>query len=138
MPVNLTIKYFDFDDLKHLNNWLLARGHKTNEIYDLPSVGFIVSDGDLPIAACFLRRCEGNLGIVDGLCSNPEASSELRHAALDLAISAVCEEAKTREITNLIAWSIDTSALLRGCQRHGFLQTHYTLMTRNLMAPHTN
>lgn len=132
MRVELNIKYFDYDDLSYLNDWLVARGHARKEIHDLPSIGFMVSEGDFRIATCFLRRCEGNYGIVDGLASNPEAPSELRHAALDSAIRMVCEEALQREITHLIAWTVDGSVLLRSCERHGFSKSTHVLLTKEL------
>lgn len=132
MRVELQIKYFDHDDLPYLNDWLVARGKPRVEISELPSIGFTVSDGDFRIATCFLRRCEGNYGIVDGLCSNPEASSELRHHALDLAIRMTCEEARQREITNLVAWSVDGGTIARSCQRHGFKQAPHVLLTKSL------
>jgi N-acetylglutamate synthase-like GNAT family acetyltransferase len=136
--VELNIKYFDHDDLVHLNDWLRIRGHKPTEMYDLPSIGFLVSEGDHPIAACFLRRCEGNVGIVEGLTSNPESTSSLRHVAIDAAIRVICEEAKAREISKLLAWTVDSSTLLRGCERHGFVQSHQTLLTKDLDAPTTH
>lgn len=131
MLARLTVKYFDHDDLSHLNDWLRAREHKPSEMSDLPAVGFVASDGDFRIATCFLRRCEGNYGILDGLATNPEASSELRNAAIDAVVSAICDEAKQREITNLVAWTIDKGTLERSF-RHGFVQSHFALITKNV------
>lgn len=134
MRVELQVKYFDYDDLAYLNDWLVSRGKPRAEMSELPSIGFIVSEGDFRIATCFLRRCEGNYGIVDGLCSNPEADSKLRHYALDAAIRMVCEEAKEREITHLIAWTTEDSVLSRGCERHGFQKSVHQLLTKELSA----
>lgn len=132
MRVELNVKYFSHDDLPFLNDWLRSRKKSTYEICDLPAVGFVISEGDYRIATCFLRRCEGNYGIVDGLCSNPEAAPELRHAALDVAIKMACEEAKQREISHLIAWTIDGSVLERSCERHGFAKSDHALLTKDL------
>jgi hypothetical protein len=133
--VELNVKYFDYDDLPFLNDWLRARGMAPSEFSDLPTVGFVVSEGDLRIAACFLRRCEGNYGIVDGLTTNPEAPSVLRHVAIDTAVRMICEEARQREITKLVAWSIDKGTLERAYERHGFVQSHNTLITKDLSVP---
>lgn len=137
MRVELVAKYFDHDDLPFLNDWLRLRGLRPREMSELPSIGFVVSEGDYRIATCFLRRCEGNFGIVDGLASNPEADSTLRHAALDVAIQMVTEEAKQREITHLIAWSVDKGTLERAF-RHGFQESKQTILTRNLEAVRTH
>lgn len=137
MRVELVAKYFDHDDLSFLNDWLLARGMRAREMSELPSIGFTISDGDYRIATCFLRRCEGNFGIIDGLASNPEADSELRHAALDAAINMVVEEAKQREITHLIAWSVDKGTQERAF-RHGFKESKQTILTKELEAVRTH
>jgi len=134
----LNVKYFDHEDLPVLNEWLRLRGHKAAEVYDLPAVGFLVSEGDFEIAACFLRRCEGGLGIVEGLTSNPTATSALRHQALDMAIQCVIEEAKSRDITKLLAWTVDAGTQVRSIARHGFVQSHQTFMTKDMEAPATH
>lgn len=134
MQVELSVKYFDYDDLPFLNDWLKARGKSVYEISDLPSVGFTVSVDDVKVATCFLRRCEGNYGIVDGLCSNPEAEPHIRHYALDTAIKMVCEEARRVEITHLIAWTVEGSVLERGSKRHGFDKSSHVLLTKKLEA----
>lgn len=133
--MRVEVKYFDHDDLIDLNNWMRLRGRQPYEMSDLPAVGFTVSQGDTKIATCFLRRCEGNYGIVDGLASNPDADSKQRHAGLDVAIKMVCEEAKNREITHLIAWTVDNGTLQRGCERHGFTKSRHNLMTKELLEP---
>jgi len=135
VQVKLTLKYFDYDDLGDLNDWLKARGKPPQEYSDIPAIGFVVIHEDQKLVACFLRRCEGNMGIVDGLTSNPSAPSELRHVALDLAISSICEEAKQREISHLIAWTLDKGTLERGCLRHGFQKSPHTFLAKDLVQP---
>lgn len=135
MQVKLTLKYFDFSDIGDLNNWLKARGRAPQEVSDLPAVGFVVLSEEIRVAACFLRRCEGGIGIVDGLTTNPDAPSELRHVSIDLVVKAICEEAKQREITQLIAWTVDKGTLERGCLRHGFQKSPHTFMAKDLSQP---
>lgn len=132
MPADLVVKYFGFEDIPILNGWLDKRGVKRLEPWELPAVGFMVSIGDTPVAACFLRRCEGNVGIVEGLTSNPDATPPLRHAALDAAISCVCDEAKAREITKLMAWTVEDSVITRGNCRHGFISTKQKVLVKAL------
>lgn len=138
MRVELNVKYFDHEDLPVLNEWLRLRGNKPTEVYDLPAVGFMVSEGDFEIAACFLRRCEGGLGIIEGLTTNPTASSALRHAAIDMVVQCVIEEAKARDIGKLLTWTVDAGTQVRGLNRHGFVQSHQTFMTKDLEAPATH
>jgi hypothetical protein len=127
-----TFNIFFIYNLSTIHDWLRAREHKPVEMSDLPSIGFVVSEGDFRIAVCFLRRCEGNYGILDGLCTNPEADSELRHVAIDTAVRMICEEARQREITNLVAWTIDKGTLERGCDRHGFSKSEHAVITKDL------
>lgn len=131
MRVKLSVKYFDLDDLPDLNDWLVSRGHSRQEPCDLPAVGFVVSSEDERIATCFLRRCEGNYGIIDGLASNPDAPGPLRHAALDLAIQMCEAEARNREITHLLAWSKEERVLDRA-ERLGFEKSKHFILSKEI------
>lgn len=135
----LAVKYFSPEDVDALNAWLVARKHPAVTFAELPAIGFMVFHDETPAAACFLRRCEGNYGIVDGLASNPECSGSVRHRALDLAIRMICEEARVWDITHLIAWSVDDSTLERSTTRHGFTKSRNTLLIKDLSdAPKTH
>lgn len=52
---------------------------------DLLPIGFIVPG----VAAGFLRRAEGGVGIIEGVCTNPLVSSSTRHKALDAVFRAL-------------------------------------------------
>lgn len=132
MRVELSVKYFDHDDLESMNDWLRARNKPPQEMSDLPAIGFVVAEGDTRVATCFLRRCEGNYGIVDGLCTNPAVDSAIRHVAIDTAVRMVCEEARQREISHLVAWTVEGSVLARGMSRHGFQKSSFSLLTKDL------
>lgn len=133
MQVKLQVRYFDADeDLLTLNEWLKEWDHGEMDRANIPAIGFMVSEDDTPIAACFLRRCEGKVGILDGLATNPAVPGPLRHVAIDAAVKMLIEEAKRCEITTLIAWTQDASTLVRGLGRHGFRKLPDTMITKDL------
>lgn len=137
MQVNLTVRFYDRykgNDLKFLNSWLKERGHKELERFSLPPIGVVVLEEETPIAVCFLRRCEGLLGIIDGLATNPAAASALRHEAIDTAVRVIIEQARIYGITALVAWSKDAGTLVRAFDRHGFRQLPDTMIIKDLEA----
>ena len=124
---------FDLDDL---NSWLIARSHPEAKIEDLAGIGFICleerkTEDDFPVAVAFLRRCEGGFGILDSLATNPDASSKLRHLAIDLTVGRIINKAKSYNMRHLLAWSLDAGTLERS-ERHGFVQPPHVLITRSL------
>lgn len=68
---------------------------------------------DLPIAFSFIRQCEGGFAQLDGLTSNPKCTSEQRHNALDMAITACIDTAKALKFAGLIAFTKNKSTLER-------------------------
>lgn len=136
MPVNLTVRFFDrFDDLAILNEWLRARKHKELDRSSLPPIGVLVLEDETPIAVCFLRRCEGLIGIIDGLATNPEAESAIRHQAIDTAVRVIIEQARIYGVTALMAWSKDAGTLVRAFDRHGFKKLPDTMIVKDLEEP---
>lgn len=132
MPRSMIVKRFVHEeDVPVLNEWLKIRGMKYLDPKELPAIGFIVFDGETAICAAFLRRCEGNLGFIEGLASNPDIPGPIRHIAIDGVVSRVIQEAKDREMTNLMAWSVDTSTLERSA-KHGFKKLQQTLIAKDL------
>lgn len=107
--------------LDTLNTMLVQRKHPPTSLQDLPRIGFVIYEMDLPITFAFLRQCEGNYAQVDGLTSNPKCTSEQRHKALDLAITACIETAKVLNFAGLIAFTKNKSTLERSI-RNGFQQ----------------
>jgi hypothetical protein len=104
-----------------LCQWLTERQLPSPNPEHMPEYGAVAYEDDKPIGMAFLRRVEGGFAQVDSLASNPQAPGELRHKALDLCISEMVRVAQQMEITNLIAFSRDKSAIVRSL-RHGFVQ----------------
>src|SRR3989442_660241 len=95
-------KYMSQDHNSFVTDWLQKRDLPNSLAFDLPEVGFIVSERGEPIAVGFIRRCEGNCGMIDSLISNPDAPSDMRHSAIDLVVDQVLKTAKDLELKSLI------------------------------------
>lgn len=104
-------------------------------LYELPETGRIVItdsfDIPIPVAAGFMRKCEGKLLIWDGLITNPDINADLRNEALDLISTALIDDAKALNAKGIIAWSSDEMTLLRS-KRHGFNATDDQLIFLSL------
>lgn len=111
--------YLSKEHLGTLLEWLELRGLSFDLAKDLPQIGYVAFKETQPIAMAFLRICEGDMAMIDGLISNPVASSADRHVALDEVISELIKEAKTLGIKSLLAYSIDEGTIKRAC-RQGF------------------
>ena len=124
------------EELNLLNSWLIYRGSPSVDMRETAGIGYIAyeeikGDDDRPVAVAFLRRCEGGFGMLDGLCTNPSAPSEVRHIAIDKVVEKVIDRAKKYGMKHLLSWSLDAGTLERS-QRHGFVRPPYVLITRSL------
>lgn len=90
--------------------------------------GFGVYDLDnRPIAFGFLRMCEGDYALFDGIITNPHMNGEIRDKALDLLTKTLLMNAKSLNIKCIIGWSIDINTLKRA-EKHGFSYLKETLI----------
>lgn len=106
---------------RHITKWLKYRQmYKSSLISELPEIGYIAYEDELPLAAGFLRRCEGGFGMIDSLITDPTAPSELRNEALDKITICILQYAKTNNINNIVAFSRDDNTLKRSL-KHGFV-----------------
>ena len=123
-----------FDSQLHydeLISCLRARDAYPTPKDELPTIGFVAFGGGKMIATAFLRRVEGGFAQLDGLMTNPSASSQERHVALDLVVDKLIEHARGLKIKHLIAFSNDSSTLLRS-KAHGFVKQPYTMIAVDL------
>ena len=119
------------EDLPVINGWLRARGLREVEEDGVPNAGFICFEGGEPVCAAFLRRCEGGVGIIEGMTSNPDMPGDVRHTALDVLVITLCKQASELEMTKVLAWTVDNSTLTRSA-RHGFQKLPQTLLAKDL------
>lgn len=96
-------------DLKEVNQWRAAHQFPLLTHAELPKVG-IIEPG---VAAVFLYQCEGGLGWVEGLITNPAASSEARNLAFDAGWRMIAAEAKAAGVKKLIATPISFESAKR-------------------------
>lgn len=102
MTITLFKKEEHFD---YLVSWMEIRRLTIPRREDTPAIGYIVYDGDLPIAVSFLRKVEGNFGMVDGMCTNPAAPLHAKAEAVDMLIDRIISSAKSLEMSNLLAFT---------------------------------
>ncbi len=139
----MEIREFIYQEHKGLlEEWLKDRSHYIPGPEEYPAIGCIAYDKDLPVAVAFLRRVEGGFGMVDGLTSNPEASSEQRHLGLDLVIYHILSVGKASGIMHICSITQDENTLMRAI-RHGFVKfPHAVVMidlnTRDFSVPRSS
>lgn len=107
-----------------MNTWLEARGLLPVLESDLPATGFIVPG----VAAAFIRKCEGNVAIMDSLVSNKDACPVIRHRAMDQLYKAVLSECKQLKINKILGFTVNAGTLDRSL-RHGFQVFDCTVLT---------
>lgn len=126
--VDLAIRRYDFFAHSEMLRYLfLQRRMDPGLAYEAPKAGYIVMDEfNFPVAAGFLRKCEGNYAFIDGFITNPCHPPEIRNKALDLLTKRLVRRAKGRKI---LAFTTDNCILTRA-KKHGFahLQGHQFLV----------
>lgn len=114
-------------DLVFIHLWMNKRGLSLLPKNELPSIGYMVYSNYVPVAAGFLRRCEGNISLLDSLIADPECSFEVRNACIDLLVSHLLSEAKKYDIKRVISYSVNVRTLERS-KKHGFVvQPHQVI-----------
>ena len=112
-------KYYPEYDQEYLEKMLMERDLPKSALEELPEIGYIFFDEGRAIAAGFLRKCEGNIGILDSYISSPGEPPELRNKALDIITKRLIDAANKVGISKLLAFSTDQNTIYRSVQ-HGF------------------
>ncbi len=102
-------------------------------VQELPEAGYVVIDPTTraPIAAGFIRRCEGGYALLDGYITDPTAPGEAGDAALDLLTAHVAKAAAEMGFKLLLAFCKDENTIMRA-QRHGFNVLPHAFLSLNL------
>lgn len=93
----------------------------------LPKIGYIVTLQDQPIATGFLRKVEGGYGQLDTFATNPYFGSKLRHAAIEMIVDALMDDAKRLKLHGLLVFSHD-SGIIKRSEERGFKPLPDTLL----------
>ncbi len=94
----------------------------------IPEIGFMAFEGSIPVAAAFLRRVEGGFAQLDGLVSNPECPSHIRHLGIDGVVSNVLNSAKKLGIKGVIAFTANKSTIVRASSLGFSSSDAYTML----------
>lgn len=112
------------DDLVYINHWLSLRGLAHWPKDELPKLGYVVYSNHIPVAAGFIRNCEGGIALFDSLIADPECNSEIRDECLDALVSHILRTAKEEGFIRMLAYTLNNRTLERS-KNHGFsLQPH--------------
>lgn len=114
-----------------LNNWLAQNSHELATHDEIPKIGFVAMRGRYPIAVAFMRQCEGNIAMLDGLATDPKASGKFRHEAIDLLVTHIIKIADKMRLRAIIAHTRDASTLERS-KKHGFVVIPMTVISKDL------
>jgi len=126
------IRKFTDPDKLLLRHLLTARDVEVEDsLRCLPETGFAVFDQQFMVAAGFLRRVEGGLGLIDSYVSDPGFDGKMRHEALNLITTALIEEAKKLELRGIVAFSRDQNTICRSLD-HGFQAQGHVVVTKDL------
>lgn len=111
--------------------WLCLRDSSPGYVAELPRLGLIAYWGDTPTATIFLRICEGGVGIIEGLTTDPRVKSNKRHKALDVLVERILLEARHLGIEAILAYSVDAGTIERSFS-HGFIELPHKLLVADL------
>lgn len=128
------IRKVQITDIFHVRSWLNERKLPTPKLEDIPRIGFMCLKNGEPIAAAFLRACEGKVGWFDSLVSNPHAALFTRHMAIEALIDQILKTAKENGFNRVIAFSIDDGTIRRS-EKRGFIKQKHTVVS--LVLPNT-
>jgi N-acetylglutamate synthase-like GNAT family acetyltransferase len=120
-------RYSHNDHYSTICEWLRLREAYVSPKDEVPEIGFVAVDEGTPVAVAFLRRVEGGFGQLDGLASNPDASSLQRHRGIDAVVTKVLETAQELGIKSVLSFTESDSTLMRS-QSHGFVAMPHALI----------
>lgn len=129
--MELRDKLYDPAQRPVLEDWLRRRKLGPAMAERLPKHGRIVYHKHTPVAAGFLRACEGKMAFMDGYLTDPDAPAAVRNAALDLLTTRLIGDAKELGFSQILAFSIDKNTIIRS-QKLGFSVFPYTVVAIDL------
>lgn len=80
--------------------------HRTLDVIDLPQIGFIATEGSIPVAIGFLRP-SGLYGIVDYVITNNDLPLSMQMEGKGLVVKAINETSKSLNLKPMLWLLID-------------------------------
>lgn len=114
-----------------ISEWMGKRGHDFQDYTGVPRHGWTVSHDGTPVAVMGLRLCEGNVGLIDTFCSDPEIDPEIRNHAADALTCELLDQAELHGLIGLIGISRDQNTIKRSVA-HGFDVSNQVLFSKKL------
>lgn len=112
--------------------WLFMRSLPVPSLDELPEMGItVLDDQSNPVAAGFIRRCEGGMAIIDSAVTKPDAEAVVRHKAMELLGKSILEVCASQGYHRVISFSVDENTLKR-LQTMGFQQSPLAVMSLDL------
>lgn len=112
----ISVVPFKFKYLQHVIDLHKDRSYPHADMINmksLPRIGYIAYYGTSPVAAGFLRRVEGGMGMLDALVSSPHFGSRIRHEGISGVVNLLLADAKAISLTGVLAFSSDDGVLKR-------------------------
>lgn len=126
------IEAYSRSDIPVIQDWLKSRGVYVPPACEFPEIGYITYYRGEAVACAFIRKVEGGFAMLDGLATNPDFPSDIRHNALDWLVGHLVKQAKSMQLKSLMATSHDKNTLLRAT-KHGFVKIPQTLIALDLI-----
>lgn len=127
----ITLMPFNKEYTSTLNAWLEYYGEPLVTVKDLPEIGYQADLNGKMVAVAFIRRCEGNIAILDSLCTNPIKSSQVRHEAIDLLVNKIIWKCEELKLKSLFAFTVNKGILERS-EKHGFVESKHIVISREV------
>lgn len=113
-------------------NWLAKRETYCPPREELPDIGFHVCVDGKPVAAGYLRKCEGDYGMIDSLATDPDASATDRDKALNYLVEQLILAAHKNHMKVLVSFSFDQNTIDRA-RGYGFEVLPHKTLVKSLM-----
>lgn len=129
--VKVLVKRFSKSDFDILDSWLKKR-EALASIEELPAIGYVAYSllDNNPVAMGFLRQAEG-IGFIEGMATNPDASSADRNEAMDTIMTHLTYFAKRYGMKSLVAYSTD-DGIIKRAERLGFKTQSHIMFSKDL------
>lgn len=126
---NMKTRLFNMaDDLETLEELSLKNDMSQIIPEEIPVMGIVIEKDDSVIAMGFLRQCEGYVGIMDSVITDPQTKSEDRNQALNILFEEVIKLAGSINIHHLIGFTVHPGMCERS-KRFGFSEIKHKILS---------